>query len=167
MKIKSFMMMAMAAVAFVFGMSSCSSSSDDDQTEAPLADLVVGSYTGNEVVIVDSEESSNETKTYEFTRSQNMYVNMTIPEIGMGMMTIPSLSVKDIELQKNGNTISGRTKDNKDYTGSVSDSQGNLKEYTVKDLTVLFSDKTVVAKFSLKYGTMPFWLSFTYTGDKK
>ena len=37
MKIKSFMMMTMAAMAFVCGMSSCSSS-DDDAPETPVAD---------------------------------------------------------------------------------------------------------------------------------
>ena len=44
MKIKHFMMMTMAAVALVFGVSSCGG--DDDVPEAPVAAQVAGSYTG-------------------------------------------------------------------------------------------------------------------------
>ena len=56
MKIKSFMTMTLAAVAFVFSMGSCSSS--DDEPEVAVAAQVAGSYSGNEVIMVMGEESS-------------------------------------------------------------------------------------------------------------
>ena len=61
MKIKSLTIALIASLATVLGTSSCSS--DDDEPEAPVATQVAGSYTGNEVIMVDNEESSNETKT--------------------------------------------------------------------------------------------------------
>ena len=60
MKIKSLTIALIASLAIVLGTSSCSS---DDEPEAPVATQVAGSYTGNEVIMVDNEESSNETKT--------------------------------------------------------------------------------------------------------
>ena len=109
MKIKSFMTMTLAAVAFVFSMGSCSSS--DDEPEVAVAAQVAGSYSGNEVVVVMGEESSNETKTYVLAKSSDASVDMTIPEMGMGgHMTIPALAVKNIPLTKSGNTITGKFK---------------------------------------------------------
>ena len=61
MKIKHFMMMTMAAVALVFGVSSCGS--DDDVPEAPVATQVAGSYTGTEVLTV-SGEADESTETF-------------------------------------------------------------------------------------------------------
>ena len=90
--------MMMAATAFLFGMSSCGG--DDDAPEAPLAAQVVGSYTGNEIFVVDGDESSNETKTYQFTKVSDLSVDLQIPEVGMGMMTIPSFPIKGISLSK-------------------------------------------------------------------
>ena len=37
---------------------------------------------------------------------------------------------------------------------------------TVSDVTVVYSDKTVVVTFSLKYGNMPFAMATTFTGNK-
>ena len=83
---------------------------------------------------------------------------------GMGGMTIPALPVKNIPLTKNGNTISGKL-DN--YTGTVTNAQGAEKAFTISNLTILFSDKTAVVTFSLKYGTMPMAMETTFTGTKK
>lgn len=159
---KKFMTMTMVAVAFVFSVCACSS--DDDEPEVALATQVVGSYAGNEIFVVDNEESSNETKTYEFAKATDVSIDMTIPEVGMGMMTIPSFSVKGITLSKDGNTIKGRLAS---YEGTLKGADGSDKAYTVSDLTVLFSDKTVVVTFALKYGKMPFPFAGTFTGTKK
>lgn len=161
MKFKSFM--TMAAMAFVFGMSSCSSS-NDDAPETPLAAQVAGSYSGNEIFVVDNEESSNETKAYQFTKVTDASVDLQIPEVGMGMMTIPSFPIKGISLSKDGDIIKGRLAS---YEGSVKGSDGSDKAYTVTDLTALFNDKTVVVTYSLKYGRMPFPFTCTFTGNKK
>ena len=161
MKIKS-IMMTMAAMAFMFGMVSCSS--DDDEPEVAAASQVAGSYTGNEIFVVDAEESSNETKTYEFTKTSDVSVDLNIPEVGMGMMTIPSFSVKGITLSKDGNTIKGRLAS---YEGTVKGADGSDKAYTITDLTVLFSDKTVVVTYTLKYGKMPFPLTGSFTGKRE
>lgn len=81
------MAMMVAAVTIVLGMSSCSS---DDEPEVAVATQVAGSYTGNEIVMVMGEESSNDTKTYSFTKVSDTTIDMSIPEMGMGgMMTIP------------------------------------------------------------------------------
>ena len=161
MKIKSFMTMTMAAMAFVVSMSSCSS--DDDEKAEPVATQVAGSYTGKEIFVVDNEESSNETKTYQFTKASDVTVDLVIPEVGMGMMAIPSITVKGIPLSKDGNTIMGKLAS---FEGTVKGADGSDKAYTVSDVTALFSDKTVVVTFTLKYGRMPYPFTATFTGNK-
>ena len=161
MKIKSLLTMTLAAMALVVSMSSCGS---DDEPEVAVAAQVAGSYTGNEIFVVDKEESSNETKTYEFAKASDVSVDMNIPEVGMGMMTIPSFSVKGIVLSKDGNTIKGRLAS---YEGTVKGADGTEKAYTITDLTALFSDKTVVVTYTLKYGKMPFPFTGSFTGTRK
>ena len=163
MKIKSFMTMTLAEVAFVFSMGSCSSS--DDEPEVAVAAQVAGSYSGNEVVVVMGEESSNETKTYVLAKSSDASVDMTIPEMGMGgHMTIPALAVKNIPLTKSGSTITGKFDK---YEGVVTNAAGDEKNYTISNLALVSSDKTVAVTFSLKYGNMPMSMETTFTGTKK
>ena len=161
MRIKSLTIALIASLATVLGTSSCSS---DDEPEAPVAAQVAGSYTGNEVIMVDNEESSNETKTYEITKSSDTSVDMTVPEWGMGMMTIPSFVVKNIPLAKSGNTITGKLAS---YSGTVKNAKGEEKAYVVSNVALIFNDKTVVATYSLKYGNMPFLMTTTFTGTRK
>ena len=161
MKIKSLTIALIASLATVLGTSSCSS---DDEPEAPVAAQVAGSYTGNEVIMVDNEESSNETKTYEITQVSDTSVDMTVPEWGMGMMTIPSFVVKNIPLAKSGNTITGKLAS---YSGTVKNAKGEEKAYVVSNVALIFNDKTVVATYSLKYGNMPFLMTTTFTGTLK
>ena len=161
MKIKSLTIALIASLATVLGTSSCSS---DDEPEAPVAAQVAGSYTGNEVIMVDNEESSNETKTYEITKVSDTSVDMTVPEWGMGMMTIPSFIVKNIPLAKSGNTITGKLAS---YSGTVKNAKGEEKAYVVSNVALIFNDKTVVATYSLKYGNMPFIMTTTFTGTLK
>ena len=162
MKIKSLTIALIASLATVLGTSSCSS--DDDEPEAPVATQVAGSYTGNEVIMVDNEESSNETKTYEITKVSDTSVDMTVPEWGMGMMTIPSFVVKNIPLAKSGNTITGKLAS---YSGTVKNAKGEEKAYVVSNVALIFNDKTVVATYSLKYGNMPFIMTTSFTGTLK
>ena len=161
MKIKSLTIALIASLATVLGTSSCSS---DDEPEAPVAAQVAGSYSGNEVIMVDNEESSNETKTYEITKVSDTSVDMTVPEWGMGMMTIPSFVVKNIPLAKSGNTITGKLAS---YSGTVKNAKGEEKAYVVSNVALMFSDKTVVGTYSLKYGNMPFLMTTTFTGTRK
>ena len=162
MKIKSLTIALIASLATVLGTSSCSS--DDDEPEAPVAAQVAGSYTGNEVIMVDNEESSNETKTYEITKASDTSVDMTVPEWGMGMMTIPSFIVKNIPLAKSGNTITGKVAS---YSGTVKNAKGEEKAYVVSNVALIFGDKTVAGTYSLKYGNMPFLMTTTFTGTRK
>ena len=161
MKIKYLAIAMMAAMATVLGTSSCSS---DDEPEAPVATQVAGSYTGNEVIMVDNEESSNETKTYEITKVSDTSVDMTVPEWGMGMMTIPSFVVKNIPLAKDGNTIKGKLAS---YSGTVKNAKGEEKAYVVSNVALIFGDKTVAGTYSLKYGNMPFIMTTSFTGTLK
>ena len=161
MKIKSLTIALIAALATVLGTSSCSS---DDEPEAPVAAQVAGSYTGNEVIMVDNEESSNETKTYEITKVSDTSVDMTVPEWGMGMMTIPSFVVKNIPLAKSGNTITGKLAS---YSGTVKNAKGEEKAYVVSNVALIFGDKTVAGTYSLKYGNMPFIMTTSFTGTLK
>lgn len=162
MKIRSFLTMTMAVAALVLGMSSCGS--DDDEPEVALATQVVGSYEGNEVVMVMGEESSNETKTYQITKVSDTTIDLVVSELGMGMMTIPSYTIKSIPLTKSGNSISGKLAS---YAGTVVNAQGDEKAYTVSDVTLLVSDKNAVVTFSLKYGNMPMAMETTFAGVKK
>ncbi len=163
MKIKSFMMMLVAAATVVMGFTSCGS--DDDEPQVPVATQVAGSYTGNEIVIVMGDESSNDTKTYQFTKVSDTSIDMTVPEMGMGgMMTIPAFPVKNIPLTKSGNSITGKVGS---YSGTVKNASGEDKAYTVSDVTLMFSDKNAVVTFSLKYGNMPMAMETTFTGARK
>ena len=161
MKIKSLTIALIASLATVLGTSSCSS---DDEPEAPVAAQVAGSYTGNEVIMVDNEESSNETKTYEITKVSDTSVDMTVPDWGMGMMTIPSFVVKNIPLAKSGNTITGKVAS---YSGTVKNAKGEEKAYVVSNVALIFGDKTVAGTYSLKYGNMPFIMTTSFTGTLK
>ncbi len=161
MKIRSLMMMMVAAAAVVLGFSSCGS--DDDEPEVAIATQVAGSYTGNEVMIVMGEPDEG-TKTFEFTQSTEISVDMTIPEYGEGMMSLPKMPVKNIPLTKSGNTITGKLAK---YEGTVTNASGAEKTYTVSDLVVIFSDKNVAVTFKLKYGNMPFDFEGQFTGTKK
>ena len=156
MKIKS-MMMTMAAVALVFGVSSCGSD-DADVPEAPVATQVAGPYTGTETLTVMGEPDES-TETFEFTKATDVSVDVTLPEYGEGMMTIPALPVKGIMLTKSGNTISGKLDK---YEGTTEAG----KAYTISDIVVLFSDKTVVMTFKMKYGNMPFDFDGQFTGNR-
>ena len=162
MKIKSFMMMSMAAMAFVFGMSSCSSS-NDDEPEVPVATQVAGSYTGTETLTVMGEADES-TETIEFTKATDVSVDVTLPKYGEGMMTVPALPVKGISLTKSGNTITGKLDK---YEGTVKTADGSEKAYTISDITVIFNDKTVVMTFSQKYGNMLFAFDGQFTGTRK
>ena len=161
MKIKSLMTMALAMMAFVVSMSSCGS--DDDEPVVAVADQVVGSYTGTEVLTVMGEADES-TETFEFTKASDMSVDVTLPKYGEGMMTVPALPVKGIMLTQNGNTITGKLAK---YEGTVKTADGSDKAYTVSDLTVIFSDKTVVVTFTQKYGNMPFAFEGQFTGTRK
>ena len=156
MKIKSFILMMMAAVALVFGVSSCGG--DDDVPEAPVAAQVAGSYTGTEVLTV-SGEADESTETFVFTKATDVSVDVTLPEYGEGMMTIPALPVKGIMLTKSGNTITGKLDK---YEGTTEAG----KAYTISNIVVSFSDKTVVMTFEMKYGNMPFGFDGQFTGNR-
>ena len=156
MKIKSFMMTTMAAVALVFGVSSCGG--DDDVPEAPVAAQVAGSYTGTEVLTV-SGEADESTETFVFTKATDVSVDVTLPEYGEGMMTIPALPVKGIMLTKSGNTITGKLDK---YEGTTEAG----KAYTISNIVVSFSDKTVGMRFEMKYGNMPFGFDGQFTGNR-
>ena len=151
-----------AAMAFVMSMSSCSSS-NDDAPETPVANQVAGSYTGKEVMTVSGEADEN-TETFEFTKATDVSVDVTLPEYGEGMMTVPAMPVKGISLTKSGNTITGKLAK---YEGTVKNAKGDEKSYTVTDFVVIFNDKTVVLTFKMKYGNMPFDFEGQFTGTKK
>ena len=161
MKFKSLMTMALAMAAFAVSMSSCGS--DDDEPEVAVADQVVGSYTGTEVLTVMGEADES-TETFEFTKASDVSVDVTLPKYGEGMMTVPALPVRGILLTQSGNTITGKLAK---YEGTVKSADGSDKAYTVSDLTVIFSDKTVVVTFTQKYGNMPFAFEGQFTGTRK
>ena len=158
---KKFLTMTMVVMAFVVSMSSCSK--DDDTPEVAVADQVVGSYTGTEVLTVMGEADES-TETFEFTKASDVSVDVTLPKYGEGMMTVPALPVKGIMLTKSGNTITGKLDK---YEGTVKSADGSEKAYTVSDVTVIFSDKTVVVTFTQKYGNMPFGFEGQFTGTRK
>ncbi len=157
------MTMMVAAVAIVVGFSSCSS--DDDEDEMAVAEQVAGSYTGQEIISVMGEVSSDVVTNYEFTKATDTTIDMLIPASGeSGMMMIPALPVKGLTLTKNGNTITGRAAS---YAGTVTNASGAEKAYTITNVAVVFHDKNVAVTFALKYGSMPMSMETTFTGIKK
>ena len=163
MEFKKFMTLAMAAVAIVMGVSSCSSDDDDDKDVAVAAE-VAGQYTGQEVITVMGDVSSDDTKTYQIVKATDNTVDLTVPESGEGMMAIPSFTIKAIPLAKNGKTISGGLPT---YAGTVTNAQGAEKAYSINGLTILVNEKTAVVAFSLKYGNMPMTMETQFTGTKQ
>ena len=155
------MTMMVVAVTIIFGVCSCGS--DDDEPEVAVAAQVAGSYTGEELMTVMGE-TFNSNPTYVFVKSSDISVDMTIPASEGGSMVLPSLPVKNITLAKTGNTVTGKLAS---YTGTVVNSDGAEKAYTVSDVTVIFSGNAVVATYSLKYGNMPFIFAGQFTGTKK
>jgi len=152
-----------AAVAIVVGFSSCSS--DDDEDEMAVAEQVAGSYTGQEIISVMGEVSSDVVTNYVFTKATDTTIDMLIPASGeSGMMMIPALPVKGLTLTKNGNTITGRAAS---YAGTVTNASGAEKAYTITNIAVVFHDKNVALTFALKYGSMPMLMETTFTGIKK
>ena len=99
-----------------------------------------------------------------FTKSSDISVDMTIPEYGEGMMTIPALTVKNITLDKSKDVITGKLGS---YEGKVTAADGSEKAYTVSDVVAIFNDKKVVVTFTMKYGNMPFAFAAQFTGTKK
>ena len=162
MKINQLFTMMAIALVTVFGVCSCGS--DDDEPEVAVATQVAGSYTGQEIILVMADESSNETKTYEFVKVTDTSVDMTIPQSGMGPMSIPPLPVKNIPLAKGENNIIGKLAS---YTGTVTTDSGAERAYTISNVVIMFNGNTVVASFSLKYGNMPFAMETSFTGTKK
>ena len=167
MKIKSFMMMTMAAVALVFGVSSCGG--DDDVPpvpESPTANLVAGNYSGIETMTVSGDEDKNDV-IFQFTRATDSTVDMVIPAYGEGMMTLPELPVKGIILVKEDTNIAGALPLGS-YTGTVKNAKGEEKTYVVSDFMVLYSgkDNAIMVTFKLKYGNMPFEFNGVFTGQK-
>jgi hypothetical protein len=49
----------------------------------------------------------------------------------------------------------------------VKNAKGDEKAYVVSNVTLMFSEKTVVGTYSLKYGNMPFLMTTTFTGTRK
>ena len=160
---KRFMTMTLAALAFVVSMSSCSK--DDDAPEVAVAEQVVGTYSGNDIVMVMGEESSNENKIYSFEKVTDTSVDMLIPEMGMGgHMSIPALLVKNIPLKKNGNAIGGELAS---YAGTVTNADGAEKAFSITGLVILIDGNNIAVNYSLKYGNMPMLMETTFVGTKK
>lgn len=163
MKINNFLKVMMAAVAIVIGVSSCDS---DDDSAVAVADEVVGSYTGEQVITIMGDPE-DDTATFKFVKSSDSSIDMIIPQSGEGMMVIPALTVKNIPLTKYNNGASG-TLDS--FTGTVTNAKGEEKPFTVSKLMVVFDTnskgKAVVATYVLKYGSMPFEMVTTFNGSK-
>ena len=162
MKMKS--LMAMAAMAFVFGLSSCGG--DDDVPETPAANQVAGSYAGTETLTVDGEADESD-ELIQITKVTDTTVDLVLPSYGESMMTIPELPVKNIVVAKKGDDISG-TITGGTYTGTVTNSKGEEKTYTVNDFVLLYNEtnKTLILTFKMKYGNMPFVFEGLFVGQK-
>lgn len=163
MKINNFLKVMMASVAIVIGVSSCDS---DDDSVVAVADEVVGSYTGEETIVIMGDPE-DDTATFKFFKSSDSSIDMIIPQSGEGMMVIPALTVKNIPLKKYNNGASG-TLDS--FTGTVTNAKGEEKTFTVTKLMVVFDTnpkgKAVVATYVLKFGSMPFEMVTTFNGSK-
>lgn len=77
-------------------------------TEAEeLADLIIGSYSGDLTTKMTVGDATTVTTTVKLTRASATSVNMSFEEfpVGFGETTNLSLEVKDIKLEKSGNAI--------------------------------------------------------------
>ena len=157
-------LMAMAAMAFVFGLTSCGG--DDDVPETPAANRVAGYYAGTETLTVDGEADESD-EVIQITKVTDTTVDLVLPSYGEGMMTIPELPVKNIVVAKKGDDISG-TITGGTYTGTVTNSKGEEKTYTVNDFVLLYNEtnKTLILTFKMKYGNMPFVFEGLFVGEK-
>ena len=165
MKMKS--LMAMAAMAFVFGLSSCGDNDGPAVPETLLADQVVGTYSGTEILTVDGEEDES-TQSIVITRSSMLTVDFALPAYGEGMMTIPALPLKNIVLEKDNDGDIAGTFPTGSYTGTVTNSKGEEKTFVVSHFMLLYSltDKSITIAFKLKYGNMPFDFDGVFYGKR-
>ena len=162
MKKKS--LMALAAMAFVFGLSSCGG--DDDVPETPAANQVAGYYAGTETLTVDGEADESD-EVIQITKATDTTVDLVLPSYGESMMTIPELPVKNIVVAKKGDDISGAITGGT-YTGTVTNSKGEEKTYSVYDFILLYNEtnKALILTFKMKYGNMPFVFEGLFVGEK-
>ena len=160
-------LMAMAAMAFVFGLSSCGDNDEPPVPVTPLADQVVGTYSGTEILTVDGEEDES-TQSIDITRSSELTVDFALPAYGEGMMTIPALPLKNIVLEKDNNGVIAGTFPTGSYTGTVTNSKGEEKTFVVSDFMLLYSptEKNLMITFKLKYGNMPFDFDGVFYGKR-
>ena len=163
MKIRKFLAMMVAAVTIAAGMCSCDND-DENEPEKPVAAQVAGTYTGQEIIKVMGEVSSDTIAIYTFTKATDFTIDMTVPGFGMGAMAIPPFTVKEIPMAKGEKAITGKLDS---YSGTVTDGKGQEKAYTVSDVVVAFDGETVAVTYSLKYGNMPMAMVTTFTGTKK
>ena len=161
MKITKFLAMMVAAVTMTMGFSSCGD--DDDETAGGASFKVEGTYSGDELLTVMGKPFDR-TTNYTFTQSSENTVDLVIPAIDAeDHMSLPELKIEGVVLTAGDNTVTGKL-DSYEGTVMVNDVE---KAYTVSDVTVIFSEKSVSVVYTLKYGNMPFAFAGTFTGTKE
>lgn len=125
------------------------------QGAAPVCYYVAGKYEGilsYGVMEMDEIEASVELKAKGGDK-----VDIVVPAIGEGMMSIPEITVADITVSTTDNklfaiaeTEINQTVDNTNYTGTLNGTVDN---------------GTLTLNFTLKPGAMPMSINFTFVGN--
>ena len=128
-------------------------------TDAPsLAYYVAGNYKGTVAYSVGSTEYEPVDATVKLTKSESGKVNIALPEIGSGQMSIPALEINDIEVTTTDNVVFTLVEKEVSLTvGSVTYAGKVSGTYTNDNLTL---------NYSLKPGAMPMYINFVFTGKK-
>ena len=152
----------LAAILLFAGLStSLSSCSDDDKNEpeAPAAQSVVGSYTGDMSITVMGSTETSENITFTLAAADDTHATLTFPTYGNPPMKIESFNIENLSVSKDGEaykiartgyeqTLSNGKKASGVIEGDVKGNQLNLK-------------------FTLQYGSMPMAMTGDFTGSKK
>lgn len=128
-------------------------------TDAPsLAYYVAGNYDGTVAYGVGGTDYDPVDATVKLTKSESGKVNIALPEIGSGQMSIPALEINDVEVTTTDNVVFTLVEKEVSLTvGSVTYAGKVSGTYTNDNLTL---------NYSLKPGAMPMYINFVFTGKK-
>ena len=119
---------------------------------------VAGNYNGTVIYSVGSTEYDPVAATVKLTKSGSGKVNIVLPEVGSGQMSIPALEISDIEVTTTDKEVFTLVEKEVSLTvGSVT--------YTGK-VSGTYTNDSLTLNYSLKPGAMPMYINFVFTGNK-
>ena len=127
-------------------------------TPAP-AFVVSGTYTGTLVYSVGTNEYDPVNDVVvKLVKADDAKVNVVLPEMGSGMMAIPSVELNDIDVT---------TSDNVTYTLAETEFSVTANSITYEGtISGTYTSDVLTLDYSMKPGAMPMNINFRFEGNK-